>query len=64
MIIGKTVCIICTFSHLQLEELDEKERQMKRLAIEQDRNTKIHQITQEKTKKDVHIIKKQLVHER
>jgi len=37
---------------------------MQKLEVEQEKNLKLHQITQEKTKKDVNVIKKQLLHER
>ncbi|XP_067931806.1 uncharacterized protein [Watersipora subatra] len=47
-----------------LEELEEKELQMQRLAYEQEKDQRLHQLTQEKTKKDVNLIKKQLNHER
>ena len=37
---------------------------MQRLEYEQEKNKRLHHITQEKTKKDVNLIKKQLHHER
>nr|KAG5699494.1 hypothetical protein BaRGS_020053 [Batillaria attramentaria] len=45
-------------------ELNDKDQRLRSIVEEQDRNTKLQSLTQEKVRKDVDTIKKQLTHER
>lgn len=56
------VCV--SLSWLQMEELNDKDRRLRKLSEEQDRSTRLQSMTQEKVRKDVDFIKKQLSHER
>ncbi|PVD25249.1 hypothetical protein C0Q70_15747 [Pomacea canaliculata] len=47
-----------------MEELNDKDRRLRKLSEEQDRSTRLQSMTQEKVRKDVDFIKKQLSHER
>ncbi|XP_076468617.1 uncharacterized protein LOC143299362 isoform X2 [Babylonia areolata] len=47
-----------------VEELGDKEQRLKQLTEEQDRSSKIQSLTQEKVRKDIDTIRKQLTHER
>ena len=49
---------------LQVEELDDKDTRLKILKDEQQKNNKIQNIKEDKIRKDVGAIKKQLNHER
>ena len=57
---GLYICV----GHVQLEELNEKEQRLRVMLEEQDRSSKIQLLTQEKVRKDIETIKKQLNHER
>lgn len=48
----------------QLDELEDKEVRLRILSDEQERNVRLQSMTQEKVRKDVTCIKKQLTHER
>ncbi|XP_070191909.1 uncharacterized protein [Littorina saxatilis] len=47
-----------------VEELNDKEHRLRTMMVEQDRSSKVLSLTQEKVRKDIDGIKKQLTHER
>ena len=58
---GKRLCVC---GPVQIEELNDKEQRLRMMLEEQDRSSKIQLLTQEKVRKDIEAIKKQLTHER
>ena len=55
---------MCVCGPVQIEELNDKEQRLRMMLEEQDRSSKIQLLTQEKVRKDIEAIKKQLTHER